>query len=262
MSFGSRLKLLREERGLTQQMVADILKVERPTIAGYETKRKQPDYEKIIILADYFNVSIDYLLGRSDIRNPYIEKNLDKSLKQENHTEMTFGDKLKQLRESSGLKQEELGKIVNLSKATISRYEANTIEPNNETLKLIANYFNVSVDYLLSNSNMRNLHIQNSLDEVKLLGQKSEESKKTSPAYTDKAESNYIKKDSENLPENKNESSEPKLATTEMVVDKLIKAGLLKDDKIDARIANMLLNSLKIDIELKLKEEEKKKGSS
>ncbi|MFL0197802.1 helix-turn-helix domain-containing protein [Clostridium sp. WILCCON 0269] len=71
MAFGNRLKLLREEHGLTQQMVATILKVERPTIAGYETNRKQPDYEKINILADYFNVSIDYLLGRSDIRNPY-----------------------------------------------------------------------------------------------------------------------------------------------------------------------------------------------
>ncbi len=244
---------------------------------------------------------------------------------------MAFGDKLKQLREASGLKQEELGKIVNLSKATISRYEANTIEPNNETLKLIANYFNVSIDYLLGNSDTQNPYIQNDLDEVNPLeentdtelmrllklaqgnrtlnafarhadispgnlsrimnGQKvtpdtlkkiankaynnvtyeqlmiaagyiNEESKKTSPAYIDKVEPNYIKKDSENLPENKKESSEPKLATTEMVIDKLIKAGLLKDDKIDARIANMLLNSLKIDIELKLKEEEKKKGSS
>ncbi len=71
MEFGDRLKLLREEKGLTQQDIADILKVGRPTIAGYETKRKQPDYDKINILADYFNVSLDYLLGRSEIRNPY-----------------------------------------------------------------------------------------------------------------------------------------------------------------------------------------------
>lgn len=83
MAFGNRLKLLREERGLTQQMIADILKVERPTIAGYETNRKQPDYQKINVLADYFNVSLDYLLGRSDIRNPYIEKNLDETKQSE-----------------------------------------------------------------------------------------------------------------------------------------------------------------------------------
>lgn len=71
MDFGDRLKLLRNEKNLTQQGIADILNVERPTIAGYETKRKQPDYEKVKILADYFNVSIDYLLGYSDIKNPY-----------------------------------------------------------------------------------------------------------------------------------------------------------------------------------------------
>lgn len=71
MDFADRLKLLRNERSLKQQDIADILNVERPTIAGYETKRKQPDYEKIKILADYFNVSLDYLLGQSDIKNPY-----------------------------------------------------------------------------------------------------------------------------------------------------------------------------------------------
>ncbi|WP_427339585.1 helix-turn-helix domain-containing protein [Caloranaerobacter sp. DY30410] len=70
MTFAERLKLLREEKGLTQQDIANILDVGRATIAGYETKGKQPDYEKLKKLADFFNVSIDYLLGRTDIRNP------------------------------------------------------------------------------------------------------------------------------------------------------------------------------------------------
>ncbi len=64
MSFGERLKQLREQKGLIQQDIADLLKVGRATIAGYETKGKQPDYEKLNKLADFFNVSIDYLLGR------------------------------------------------------------------------------------------------------------------------------------------------------------------------------------------------------
>jgi transcriptional regulator with XRE-family HTH domain len=69
MDFGLRLKLLREEKGKTQQDVADALGIGRPTIAGYETKGKQPDYEKLQKLADYFNVSTDYLLGRTNIKN-------------------------------------------------------------------------------------------------------------------------------------------------------------------------------------------------
>ncbi|MBB6218222.1 transcriptional regulator with XRE-family HTH domain [Anaerosolibacter carboniphilus] len=69
MNFGERLKLLRDEKDLTQQDLADYLGVGRPTIAGYETKGKQPDHEKLIKLANYFNVSVDFLLGQADIRN-------------------------------------------------------------------------------------------------------------------------------------------------------------------------------------------------
>lgn len=68
MTFGERLKELRIEKGLTQQQLADILKVGRPTIAGYETKGKQPDFDKIAMMCKYFNVSSDDLLGRHVIR--------------------------------------------------------------------------------------------------------------------------------------------------------------------------------------------------
>ncbi len=70
MIFGERLKSLREEKGFTQQDIANILGVGRATIAGYETKGKQPDYEKLMKLAEFFNCSIDYLLGRTNQRNP------------------------------------------------------------------------------------------------------------------------------------------------------------------------------------------------
>lgn len=71
MTFADRLKSLRDEQGLTQQYIADILNVGRATVAGYETKGKQPDFDKLQKLCDLFNVSLDYLLGFSNIRNPY-----------------------------------------------------------------------------------------------------------------------------------------------------------------------------------------------
>ena len=73
MSFATRLKKLRNARQVTQQELADYLNVTRPTIAGYETKGKEPDYNTISMIASYFNVSIDYLLsGREfpDSLNP------------------------------------------------------------------------------------------------------------------------------------------------------------------------------------------------
>jgi transcriptional regulator with XRE-family HTH domain len=69
---------------------------------------------------------------------------------------MNFGERLKQLRESKGITQEQLGKIVNLSKANISKYEKNIIEANNDTLSMFADFFNVSIDYLLGRTDVKN----------------------------------------------------------------------------------------------------------
>lgn len=62
MSFSEKLKALREENHYTQEFVAAHLNVARSTIAGYETKDRQPSHEKLTILADLFHVSVDYLL--------------------------------------------------------------------------------------------------------------------------------------------------------------------------------------------------------
>ncbi|KNF08525.1 putative transcriptional regulator [Gottschalkia purinilytica] len=69
MSFSKRLKQLRKEHQLTQEELAQKISKNRSTIAGYETERKEPDHETLILLADFFEVPLDYLLGRTDIRN-------------------------------------------------------------------------------------------------------------------------------------------------------------------------------------------------
>lgn len=67
MNFASTLKRLREEKGVTQDTLAKYLGVTRSTIAGYETKGKQPNFECLIHMADYFNVTVDYLLRGTDV---------------------------------------------------------------------------------------------------------------------------------------------------------------------------------------------------
>lgn len=66
MNFSATLKELRESKNITQEELASYLKVSRPTIAGYETKNRQPDYEKLLKLSKFFNVTVDYLLTGSD----------------------------------------------------------------------------------------------------------------------------------------------------------------------------------------------------
>lgn len=66
MKFSSTLKELREQNHVTQNQLASHLKLTRSTIAGYETKGKQPDYERLLQIADSFHVSVDYLLTGSE----------------------------------------------------------------------------------------------------------------------------------------------------------------------------------------------------
>lgn len=66
--FSERLKRLRMEKGITQKELADQLHISRSTIAGYESLGKEPDGEKLCALADFFGVSVDYLLGGTDSR--------------------------------------------------------------------------------------------------------------------------------------------------------------------------------------------------
>lgn len=73
MNFGEKLKLLRKEKGLRQENLADELELKRPTISGYETGRKEPDFHTLIKISQYFNVSVDYLIGKSDFKVDFVE---------------------------------------------------------------------------------------------------------------------------------------------------------------------------------------------
>ena len=61
-----RLKEIRKQRGVTQLKLAMDLNISQNTISRYETGEREADYTTLIRLADYFNVSLDYLLERTD----------------------------------------------------------------------------------------------------------------------------------------------------------------------------------------------------
>ncbi|PDZ04038.1 transcriptional regulator [Bacillus cereus] len=66
--FGTRLHTLRKERKLRQEDMAKQLGIARTTYAMYEQGNREPDYNTLIKLATFFEVSIDYLLGTTEIR--------------------------------------------------------------------------------------------------------------------------------------------------------------------------------------------------
>ena len=62
------LKLLRQEYGISQQRLAEAIGVSQPSINKYENHNIEPEIEVLKRMADYFNTSIDFIVGHTDIR--------------------------------------------------------------------------------------------------------------------------------------------------------------------------------------------------
>lgn len=61
------LKALRNKKGVSQQKLADAINVSQQSINKYENHKIEPDIQTLIKLSNYFNTSVDYLIGHSDI---------------------------------------------------------------------------------------------------------------------------------------------------------------------------------------------------
>lgn len=64
--FSTRLKKLRKDSGMTQEELAPELGISRSTLGMYETGKREPDFETLETIADFFNVDMNYLIGFSD----------------------------------------------------------------------------------------------------------------------------------------------------------------------------------------------------
>lgn len=68
MDFGNRLISLRDEKNLSREELADKLNITYSALSKYETNKRFPDKETLSKIADFFNVSVDYLLCRTNIK--------------------------------------------------------------------------------------------------------------------------------------------------------------------------------------------------
>ena len=73
MEFREVLKKLRSQRGLSQARLAEGLNLSKSIIGAYETGDKKPSFETLELIADYFNVDVDYLLGRESGSTYYLD---------------------------------------------------------------------------------------------------------------------------------------------------------------------------------------------
>lgn len=66
MNFQTRLTNIRRSKGFTQKQVADGIGISEVGLQNYENGRRKPAFDILISLADFYDVSLDYLVGRSD----------------------------------------------------------------------------------------------------------------------------------------------------------------------------------------------------
>lgn len=74
MNYTERIRGLREDNFLTQQKIADLLHIGQRTYADYESGKTRIPIDRLLILAKFYNVSMDYITGASNIRNEFPKK--------------------------------------------------------------------------------------------------------------------------------------------------------------------------------------------
>ena len=73
MLFSERLRELRQNKGLSQSQLADALNISKSAISMYELGKREPDLEALEGIADFFNVDINYLIGKEDGSMYYLD---------------------------------------------------------------------------------------------------------------------------------------------------------------------------------------------
>lgn len=104
MSFGDRLRDLRVEKNMTQEDLSKKLNVSRATVGRYETNERFPDKDILKKIADIFDVSLDFLLGRTDNRSSFSKKQI--SLNKNNYNYNSYReleDKIKEILLAEGI---------------------------------------------------------------------------------------------------------------------------------------------------------------
>lgn len=71
MRYNERIRAIREDRSMTQQKVADLLHIGQRTYADYESGKTRIPIDSILILAKFYNVSVDYITGASNNKTEY-----------------------------------------------------------------------------------------------------------------------------------------------------------------------------------------------
>lgn len=143
----NRIRELRKQKNITQEKLAMDLDVARSTIAMYETNKSEPDFDLAKRIADYFNVTVEYVFFSND--------------KSEMMPCKCYKNNLFKLRIKNNLKQKDIASYLNVSKSTYSYWENGTYDIDFVSLFKLSKFYDISIDYMLNNINKQQETIEN-----------------------------------------------------------------------------------------------------
>ena len=132
--FNLRLRELRTDRRLSQQELADILKISKSSVNMYERGEREPGINMLELIADYFNVDMDYLTGKKDKKTTY-----------HFNTPRTTGERIKCIRNMRNITQRDFGIATNIDIDKVISYEMGKMDITKEQLSKIADTLDVPI---------------------------------------------------------------------------------------------------------------------
>lgn len=152
--MSNRLKKLRKEKGLTQSDLAKVLNTNQSQYGKYENGKTNLSLENAQIIADYFGVTLSYLLGLDDscIDGSKNITPFQSLVRGENMNNFLFDkpeNRLELLMQKNNYTLKKLSDDTGIPITTLSSYKRQLRRPKKENAKILAEYFGVSIPYLL-----------------------------------------------------------------------------------------------------------------
>lgn len=146
-----RIKEMRTSANLTQAQLGDFIGLSKQAINDIEQGRRQTTITKVIAIARQFNTTVEYLTGETDdpmrkFEMPFIEQPfwVEKMI--------SFGQHLRNIRQSHNYTQKHIAEAIKITERNYQRYETDNQRPSFDMLIALADYFDVSLDYLVGRS--------------------------------------------------------------------------------------------------------------
>lgn len=139
--YKEKLKEIRENQKIKQKSLAEILEIDQSVYSHYETEYNIMPIIHLITIADYFNVSLDFLFSFTNTRKYANSKTGVEKLE--------AGKRLKEFRKDNKLTQVKLASILNTTQSVIADYERGRYLIATPFLYTICKKYNISADYLL-----------------------------------------------------------------------------------------------------------------